>query len=248
MFAVILQQAYASLHEKTEQWPLRIFTIRLIDSVGRITIFPVVTALFIIMIKEVDRHIRFGMVLVAAIITTVVLIREVMELRHCFKESVEQLIAKLNSDEVRVKQLSPMEILFVNIWKFNYFSTSPFYISNYLEQNGEFSAKSSKSPKLRRLTKIGGRYANIQVGDEAKEGDDANEIVNTTNEVFEEENPQFQLQEQGRAGTVLGAEDEVQEAEATHYDDEKHRPKKNRGNRGEFGNSPDSDDEHPRRR
>jgi hypothetical protein len=119
---------------------MRLFFGRCIEFVGRLTIFPIVAILFLLWIREVNRDISTGMIVVLVIVWVFVFVREIRGLNHTCKESYRELIAKLRDKEILVKELSTLEILVINYYQFGICSCSPYTLSLYLNQGDEVLA------------------------------------------------------------------------------------------------------------
>ncbi len=190
VFAVVLHQIYAGLQEDRDAWPMRIFFGRAVESIGRIAIFPVVTYLFITLIKDVNQVIRAGMVIITAFVGLMVVLREINEVVSHYKTAIRSLLAKLNSEEILLKELSSIELFFVNYYEFNRYSTSPLYLSEYLEKTGKIDVPKSKSIPLRKYSTIKHPHY-IPTSNAGYDDEEGYQLA--TNEVdfqFSEENPQ----------------------------------------------------------
>ncbi len=178
VFAVILHQIYATIQEENDIWPLRIFYGRFIEFLGRIGFFPLVTFFFLYHIGDVTPAIERGLIAVTIIIGTFILIKEGSDLKAHYKLAVKLLLQKLNSEDLLIKDLSPIELLLVNNLKFQKLSTSPVYVAEYLEIIGGLDIPKSRSLPLRRYS--AGRQLSkrkITVPDDLSEEDDEIEQI-----------------------------------------------------------------------
>ncbi len=154
VFAVVLHQVYATIQDDKEEWPLRIFAGRFIEFLGRISIFPLVTFFFLYYINDVSESIRVGLISLTIIIGSFILLKELAELQTHYKESIKLLLQKLNSEDLLIKNLSPLELLFVNRLEFHKWSISPVYVSEFLEKVGGLDIPQSRSVPLRRYSSL----------------------------------------------------------------------------------------------
>ncbi len=154
VFAVVLHQVYATIQDDKEQWPLRIFAGRFIEFLGRLSIFPLVTFFFLYYIGDVTESIRVGLISLTIIIGSFILVKELAELQTHYKESIKLLLQKLNSEDLLIKNLSPLELLFVNRLEFHKWSISPVYVSEFLEKVGGLDIPQSRSVPLRRYSSL----------------------------------------------------------------------------------------------
>lgn len=154
VFAVILHQIYATIQEENDIWPLRIFYGRFIEFLGRIGFFPLVTFFFLYHIGDVTPAIERGLIAVTIIIGTFILIKEGSDLKAHYKLAVKLLLQKLNSEDLLIKNLSPLELLFVNRLEFHKWSISPVYVSEFLEKVGGLDIPQSRSVPLRRYSSL----------------------------------------------------------------------------------------------
>lgn len=147
--SVILHQTYATIYEKADRWPLRLFYLRVIEALGRCSIFPTVTAVFLVSLTNLTATTIYGMIIIVFIVTSFILIREYFGVRGAFIRSMHSLVNKMNNDEIKLNNLSKIELLLFNLWRYKKFTTSPMLISEELLNKGKIIIKDeNKSIKL----------------------------------------------------------------------------------------------------
>lgn len=87
------------------------------------------------------------MVIIVFIVTS--FIREYFGVRGAFIRSMHSLVNKMNNDEIKLNNLSKVELLLFNLWRYKKFTTSPMLISEELLNKGKIIIKDeNKSIKL----------------------------------------------------------------------------------------------------
>lgn len=138
VLSVVLHQAYATLSDKIDVWPLRIFYLRFLEFIGRVSIFPIAGGFFLQGINELSEILIYGMVFIILPITGTIVVREFFGIKKARETALLRLLDKINSPDCRVDQLSIIEIVVFNYWAFGAFSRSALGISNYLVKHGPF--------------------------------------------------------------------------------------------------------------
>ncbi len=151
VLVVSLHQTYVTVHSKHEQWPLRVFYMRCIEFAGRCAVFPAVILYYLEQIEGID-NITYKFMQASVIsITIIVFFRETLGVRKAWKTSLLNLLSKINAPDVKISDLSIIEVTIFNYWVFKKFSTQMVYIAEYLHKNGEFDNPSKITLDLRNL-------------------------------------------------------------------------------------------------
>jgi hypothetical protein len=137
VLAVVLHQAYATMIDKADRWPLRTLLLRLIECTGRITIFPIAGYFFISGIGDLSHMLLWGMILVILPVTGFIATREFFGVWKAKRDALNGLLAKINGPSLKVEELSKIEIFVFNLWMFRLVSTSPDRIASELSKYGE---------------------------------------------------------------------------------------------------------------
>lgn len=152
VIVVILHQAYATLYEKLDRWPLRIVYLRLLECTGRTFVLPAIILYYMNEIPDTlsksTQDVVVGMVFAA---TSIILFREYFGLRSSWKSALRGLIDKVNHEDTVVKDLSWVEIFVLNVWKFGVFSTSPHLLGKFLQNQHKLEVDMTDDVKLRNL-------------------------------------------------------------------------------------------------
>lgn len=134
-FVCLLHQTYVTLYAKTDKYPLFHIPARFIETIGRLTIFPIVTALYVSRINEISEGFDVAMIAIVTIICVYVFIQEVRGIVIIVKSTLLLLLAKINHPGMTIQELSIIEIRVFNFWKYREFSSSTYRIENELAKN-----------------------------------------------------------------------------------------------------------------
>jgi hypothetical protein len=115
--ATLIHQTYVTLNEKTDRWPLRIFYIRGLECLGRITIFPAAALLLLFTVDRLTYAVQLIIYFITFPVNGCIMLKEVPGVMEAWGQSTVNLIEKLESDETELKQISSMEMLVYNISK-----------------------------------------------------------------------------------------------------------------------------------
>ncbi len=148
--AVIMHQFYATVSEKSDDWPLRKFAVRLVECIGRITIFPIAGIFFVLQIKSLSEPLVVGMFFVIVPASGVIALREFAAVRNSWHSSFQLLIDKLNNPETKVSDLSKIEAIVINISLFHTFSYKTYRIAAELAQHGSIETGKQNGVSLSR--------------------------------------------------------------------------------------------------
>lgn len=155
VIVVILHQVYATTHNKLDRWPLRVFYLRLVECIGRTCLLPAIVLYYLNEIpKEETSSSADAVVSVVLAASVVIFVREVFGLRSAWTGALRGLLHKINSEETVVKDLSWVELLVVNAWKFGVLSTSPHLVGRLLQKQERLEEDFVKDVKLRNLGQI----------------------------------------------------------------------------------------------
>jgi hypothetical protein len=153
VFVCILHQAYATLSEKVDRYPLRPVVLRLTETLGRLTIFPAVVGFYISTVDEISPGFDITMIVMTGVACAGIAIQEYLENRRILRESLLRLLEKVNDPEMKISDLSTNELLVFNVWKFKRLSTSPMHLAAAL-RNGPIAPPHSETVKLRNMTAL----------------------------------------------------------------------------------------------
>ncbi len=154
VFSVVLHQFYATLNEKSDQWPLRKFAVRIIECVGRTTVFPIAGYFFVSGIKRLSNMLVIGMFFVVIPISMFIGIRELWGVYNTWEHSFDLLLQKINNPETKIAELSKFELFVVNRRMFKLWSTKPDRIAAEIATRGELVNKIRNKIELNKLFAI----------------------------------------------------------------------------------------------
>ena len=146
-----MHQAYSTIHEKTDQWPLRIWLMRCIEFAGRTFVFPSVIIYYLTEMKDVPLTTKYTMLAVVLSMTFLIATREFLGVRKAFFVSLGGLLEKINAKDVKIDQLSKLEILIFNFWYFSRITTKLDLIAEYLHKVGDFDDPARHTLDLRNV-------------------------------------------------------------------------------------------------
>lgn len=159
-FVVAMHQAYATLFEKVEVWPLRLLYLRLIELIGRCFVPPAIIFYFLETIEFGDRHVRVGMTATTVVLISVLFVREVFGVRSAYYKAIEGLVEKFNRATLTTKEVSYGEILALNTYFFKKVSFSWEDIANELTLKGRLHFEKPTSIMVKNMSSL----ANVMSG------------------------------------------------------------------------------------
>lgn len=157
---VALHQMYATLYEKTETWPLRVVYLRLIEMFGRCFTPPAIIFYFLGTIEFGSQSVRNAMIVVVVTSMSILLVREVYGVRSAYYHAIEKLTDKFNRPGLTTKQVSKVEIVTMNHYFFNKWSTELDDIANALNTKGDLHFEKPTSIMLKNMSSL----ARVMVG------------------------------------------------------------------------------------
>lgn len=114
VISVILHQSYATINSKIEQWPLRILYMRLLETFGRVGVFPIAIICFLVGIDGIDKKTVLTMLVMIITCTSIIFTRELFGISKAWRLAWAGLLEKVNNPELRVQELSKAEVLVLN--------------------------------------------------------------------------------------------------------------------------------------
>jgi preprotein translocase subunit SecG len=169
-FAVVLHQVCASLSEKVIELPLQLLMIRLVESFGRITIFPLASALFTAGFGGNDPYYYAFLYALVIPITILISVAQLTGLRQSYRASLTGLVYKVNSTETNLDKLTWLEILVFNLFVLKKVSLSNEEIKEKRAQNGPFHNPLKRMKKVTRMVGEGADAQEVTV--EVADGED----------------------------------------------------------------------------
>jgi len=151
IFTCVLHQMYATLSEKIDVYPLRPIILRLLETVGRLGIFPTVTGFYITTVQEIAPGFDVTMITIVTVACVYIASKEIVGLRSTTRKSLHALLDKINSPESKLDNITTGETIVFNWWKFRKLSNSPMHIARLLSEQGEIAPPGSDTVKLRNL-------------------------------------------------------------------------------------------------
>lgn len=152
---VTLHQVYSTVEEKKDNFPLRILYMRLIEAIGRIFLMPCIVIYFSNSIPMADGAKTSTAIIYTAIALAIVVGgREMIGIRDKYLKSLSALINKVNHEETTLKDITPIELLVINYWKFNKISTSPEYLSELFSNGKRLHTNFQESQSLKTVAKL----------------------------------------------------------------------------------------------
>jgi len=151
VFVCILHQTHATLSVKVDQYPLRPVALRLIETTGRLAIFPAVTGIYVSTAQEISPGFNITMILIVTVAGAAIFIREFFGIRALQKKALFSLLDKVNGPELQLDQLTTAEVIVFNAWKFHILSNSPLHIAKALNEQQSIAPPTSETVKLRNL-------------------------------------------------------------------------------------------------
>eukprot|EP00981_Chlorochromonas_danica_P009535 scaffold2721_cov181-Ochromonas_danica.AAC.13 len=143
VLVVVIHQMYTTLQDKQDRWPLRQVYLRILECFGRTVLLPFIVCYFLYIMPSAfgtyssRLHIRKAIVGVVLALSSIIFLREAAGLYAAWVHALELLIAKVNAKETTVHDLSWIECLVVNIWKFEVISVSPQFLIFVLQHREE---------------------------------------------------------------------------------------------------------------
>lgn len=173
---ITLHQIYATLNEKQERWPLRTFSLRVIETLGRCLVVPFIVIYFVDTIPVTTSKEEKNAIIYSAIaISITVFSREVFGLRHSWKVSLQGLFKKVNEDDTTVADVSWLELLILNWWKFDKLSISTVYLGNLLAKHEKLDTDFRTTVSLKNVTAL----QDLLVGDRSSSRHHTGDIMMT---------------------------------------------------------------------
>lgn len=143
VLVVVIHQMYTTLQDKQDRWPLRQVYLRMLECFGRTVLLPFIVCYFLNIMPSAlgtyssRLHIRKAIVGVVLALSSIIFVREAAGLHASCVHALESLIVKVNAKETTVHDLSWIECLIVNIWKFGVISVSPQFLIFVLQHREE---------------------------------------------------------------------------------------------------------------
>ena len=133
-FIISAHQMNFTLYEKMELYPLRGVVIRVAESIGRVGVFPLVIFLFLYRITSTPLLIKQITISLGIIIDGAVLYREVFAVGRIVRASLVLLDAKITNPELNWNEVTAIEIIVFNFYKFGRFTKSTERIKTHLQE------------------------------------------------------------------------------------------------------------------
>jgi hypothetical protein len=139
---ITLHQVYATLFEKVEHWPLRVFILRFIEMLGRTFVGPFILIYFASNVKFADDKTQEGILYTVIAGSVILFLRECGGLRSAFRDSCRLVLQKVNDPTLLAKDLSILEVILINRISFHVWSTSRQRIVKELTTHGSLAVDS----------------------------------------------------------------------------------------------------------
>lgn len=151
---VSLHQAYATVYEKLEIWPLRGIYLRLLELWGRTFLMPIIFSYFISTMDFGERSLRIFMYSMIAIISAAIFVRECFGVRSAYYHAIETLMEKVNRPGITTKEISMAEILALNVYLFQHWSTDIMRISDTLARDEKLHFEKPTSIAIKNFSSL----------------------------------------------------------------------------------------------
>lgn len=152
VIVVILHQTYATIHNKLDRWPLRTVYLRIVECIGRTVIMPAIVLYYLSQIPHDESSTGTqGIIAVVLLASGFILCREVFGIHATWKMALRALTEKVNHEDTVLKDMSWVELLVLNTWRFGVFSTSPIYLSRVLMDSKKLDVDFVADVKLRNV-------------------------------------------------------------------------------------------------
>eukprot|EP00597_Dinobryon_sp_UTEXLB2267_P002650 CAMPEP_0170068238 /NCGR_PEP_ID=MMETSP0019_2-20121128/7280_1 /TAXON_ID=98059 /ORGANISM="Dinobryon sp., Strain UTEXLB2267" /LENGTH=418 /DNA_ID=CAMNT_0010275817 /DNA_START=434 /DNA_END=1690 /DNA_ORIENTATION=- len=148
LLAAIFHVMFGTLVKKIDIWPLRILYVRLIETSGRVFVIPFMLLYFSFLIQGMVPITKALMISGAIIGAVVIAIREAPGVRSAYHKSLAMLTEKANNKEVKVCDLSFLEMFVLNVVHFNKVSFSFMDLSHHLFHHKELKHSHKKEQSL----------------------------------------------------------------------------------------------------
>ena len=145
-----MHQAYHTLREKLDEWPLRAIYLRLMELVGRCFVIPAVIAYYLVQIND-DPLTEDLMISIVTSLSVIILCKEIFEVYRTAKITLDLLLTKFNNEDTKESDCSTVEIIVLNYWMFRRFSTDIVPIAEYLHKHGMLDSPTKKPLQIRNL-------------------------------------------------------------------------------------------------
>lgn len=147
-FAVVLHQACVTLSDEVIDFPLRLLMIRLIESFGRVSIFPLASALFAVDFGASDKYYLTFLYALVIPVTILIFLMQLTGLRQSYRGSLTGLVYKVNSSETNLDKLTYLEVFVFNLFVFKKLSLSNVEIKTKRQELGAFANPLSGAEKI----------------------------------------------------------------------------------------------------
>lgn len=143
VLVVVVHQLYSTLQEKQDRWPLRLVYLRILECAGRSVVLPFVVAYFVFLMPsalgdspshEALRKAVFAIVVAGS---GIIFLRELSGLYAAWIRALSHLVVKVNAKDTTLGDLSWIECLIINVWKFGVISISPQFLIVVLQHREE---------------------------------------------------------------------------------------------------------------
>lgn len=139
IFIIIIHQTYESIRTKMDRFPLRRLVLRLIETLGRLSIFPIVTAFYMTSVNEIEQNFNIVMILIVALVGFVTLINEMKGMISTWDESILALVLKLDGEDIMLDDITIAEIVVFNYWRYQIVSISNMHVARMIAEHGHVS-------------------------------------------------------------------------------------------------------------
>lgn len=154
---IILHQIYATLYDKKTTWPLRLLYMRAIETIGRVFLIPFVLIYFVLEIVDDGSSNMARLLLTAAVVfIAAISTREGAGLKRIYTEALIGLVEKINNPDTSLATVSWTEVLFVNAFFFDTYTTSTKLIADHFSRHDKIIYDPAKGIRLKDINTIGG--------------------------------------------------------------------------------------------
>lgn len=134
LMVVASHQVYATMQKKVEQWPLRRFYMRCLETAGRVALPLAIPIHFQVTIKYFSDATFQVLLSFLVILMAVLLSKELVGLRNVFHDAVEGVVTKINDPKTTVDDLSNPERILINLLVYRKVSNTIDHIALTLSQ------------------------------------------------------------------------------------------------------------------
>lgn len=146
---VALHQAYATMFEKLDIWPLRAVYLRLVELVGRTFLLPTILSYFIQTMDLADKSLAIFLFVVVSLLAVAIFVRECYGVKATYYAAIERLVEKVRRPGVRLQEISQVEALVLNRHLFGVWSRCLLRLSEAVATNQELQHEPQTSVELR---------------------------------------------------------------------------------------------------